>query len=273
MRTADVLRRGTDYLARHGVEAPRANAEALLENVLGLDRTALLTADREPDAAESRAFGRALCRRASGTPLQHLTGTQAFRHLAVRVRPGVFVPRPETEVLVDVALDRLAGVTRPLVADVCAGTGAIALAIAQERPDATVIASDVSAEAVALARENARALGLAVEVRDGDLLEPIDGPVDLVTCNPPYVPIEARADLPREVLADPDLALFGGPEIVARLFRQAGGRLRHGGWVVVEIEESTGDVIGGLAVDAGLETVSVHPDLAGRPRVVAARRQ
>jgi release factor glutamine methyltransferase len=276
MRTADVLRRGTDYLARHGVEAPGANAEALLENVLGLERTALLTTDREPNAVESRAFGRALCRRASGTPLQHLTGAQAFRHLTLRVRPGVFVPRPETEVLVDVALVLLANATRPMVApvvaDVCTGTGAIALAIAQERPDATVIASDVSAEAVALARENAEALGLAVQVRDGDLLEPIDGPLDLVTCNPPYIPIEARGDLPREVLADPGSALFGGPEFVARLFGQAQGRLRPGGWVVVEIEESTGDVIGGLAVDAGFDTVSVHPDLAGRPRVMAARR-
>jgi release factor glutamine methyltransferase len=272
MRTADVLRRATDYLARHGVDAPRANAEALLEAVLEVDRVALLTSTPEPDPAHARAYGRALCQRASGTPLQHLTGTQPFRYLSIRVRPGVFVPRPETEVLVDVALACIADVASPVVADVCTGAGAIALAIADERRDAVVIATDLSADAAALAAENAATLGLAVDVRLGDLLEPIEGPLDLVTCNPPYLPLSARADLPAEVQADPDLALFGGPEIVERLLSQAWARVRAGGWVVVEIEESTGPAIGGLATDAGFDRVQVHADLAGRPRIVSARR-
>src|SRR5215213_1789339 len=112
MRTADVVRRGTDYLARHAVDAPRTNAEALLEVVLGVDRSTLVTATRELDREQSRAYGRALCQRASGTPLQHLTGTQPFRYLTLRVRPGVFVPRPETEVLVDLALACIAEVRR-----------------------------------------------------------------------------------------------------------------------------------------------------------------
>src|SRR5262249_26650726 len=155
MRTTDVVRRGADYLARHEVEAPRANAEALLASVLGVDPPAVRTWDTEPSAEQARAYGRALCRRASGTPLQHITGEQAFRHLVLRVRPGVFVPRPETEVLVDVALARIGEVAAPVVADVCTGTGAIALAIAQERTDAIVIAADRSPEAVALAHENA----------------------------------------------------------------------------------------------------------------------
>jgi len=272
MRTADVLRRGTDYLARHGVDAPRANAEALLEAVLGVDRWAVVTSTHEPDAAQARAYGRALCQRASGTPLQHLTGTQQFRYLTVRVRPGVFVPRPETEVLVDVALARIDEVASPLVADTCTGTGAVALAIAAERRDATVRGIDLSEGAVALARENATALGLPLDVLCGDLLEPIGGPLDLVTCNPPYIPAAIRDDLPREVRADPDLSLFGGPEIVERLYAQAWSRLRAGGWVVVEIEESTGPIVRGLAEDAGYHRVEVHPDLAGRPRIVAARR-
>jgi release factor glutamine methyltransferase len=272
MRTTDVLRRATDYLARHGVDAPRANAEALLETVLGVDRKVLRTSVAEPDPAQARAYGRALCQRASGTPLQHLTGTQPFRYLSVRVRPGVFVPRPETEVLVDVALARVANVVSPIVADVCTGTGAIALAIADERRDARVAATDLSAEAVALATENAEVLGLAVDVRRGDLLDPIEGPLDLITCNPPYIPASARADLPPEVRADPDLALFGGPEIVARLLTQAWTRLREGGWVVVEIEESTGSAIRALATEAGYDGVEVHADLTGRERIVSARR-
>lgn len=272
MRTVDVLRRGTDYLARHGVEAPRANAEALLEAVLGLDRSALVTSTREPDAAQARAYGRALCQRASGTPLQHLTGIQPFRYLMVRVRPGVFVPRPETEVLVDVALGCVTGAPAPIVADACTGTGAVALAIADERRDARVCATDLSDEAVTLARENAATLGLTVDIRRGDLLEPVDGPLDLVTCNPPYIPPATRDDLPPEVRADPELALFGGPEIVQRLYAQAWPRLRPGGWVAVEIEESAGPIIRGMAEEAGYECVVVHPDLSERPRIVTARR-
>jgi release factor glutamine methyltransferase len=272
MRTSDVLRRATDYLARHGVDAPRADAEALLEAVLGVDRTVLRTTAPEPDPMQARAYGRALCQRASGTPLQHLTGTQPFRYLSIRVRPGVFVPRPETEVLVDVALARVADVLSPFVADACTGTGAIALAIADERRDARVAATDLSADAVALATENAAALGLAVDVRLGDLVTPIEGPLDLITCNPPYIPPSARADLPPEVRADPDVALFGGPEIVARLLTQAWSRLRRGGWIVVEIEESTGSAIRGTATDAGYDGVEVHQDLTGRDRIVSARR-
>jgi release factor glutamine methyltransferase len=272
MRASDVARRGADYLARHDVASPRVDADALLASVLGVDPGALPTWESEPSAEQSRAYGRALCRRASGTPLQHLTGEQPFRYLTIPVRPGVFVPRPETEVLVDVALARIERVASPAVADVCTGTGAIALSIAKERPDARVVASDAAPEAVALARENARALALAVDVREGDLLEAVEGPLDLVTCNPPYVSPEARDALPREVLADPERAVFGGVEIVARLFAQAFERLRPGGWVVVEIEESTGEEVRGLAAAAGYAEVSETPDLAGRPRVVAARR-
>jgi release factor glutamine methyltransferase len=175
-------------------------------------------------------------------------------------------------VLVEVALDRIDDVAAPIVADACTGSGAVSLSIAQERPDATVSGTDLSAEAVALARENALALGLRVEIRRGDLLEPIEGPLDLVTCNPPYIPLAARDDLPPDVRADPDVALFGGPDIVERLYAQAWDRVRGGGWVVVEIEESTGPVVRGLAQRAGYERAEVHADLAGRDRIVAARR-
>jgi release factor glutamine methyltransferase len=271
MRAAEVARRGATYLARHGVESPEVNAERLLSAVLGIDRAGIATHDAlTPD--EAKAYGRALCRRCTGTPLQHLTGEEGFRRLVLEVRPGVFVPRPETEVLVEEALACLHGLEAPTVVDVCTGTGAVALAIADEHPGARVHATDLSPEAVALARANAGRLGLAVGVSQADLLEGVEGPVDLVTCNPPYVPEERRGDLPPEVLADPALAVFGGPPIYERLFSQAFGALRSGGWVAVEIEESTGDVVARLAAEAGFEEVRVRPDLNGRPRVVLARR-
>jgi release factor glutamine methyltransferase len=271
MRPALVARRGAAYLARHGVESPEANAERLMAWVLGTDRAGIATrADLSPD--EARAYGRALCRRCGGTPLQHLTGEEGFRRLVLVVRPGVFVPRPETEVLVEEALACIRDTPSPAVLDACTGSGAVALAIADERPDARVRASDLSAEAVALARENAARLGLAVDVVEADLLEGADGPFDLITCNPPYVPPARRDELPREVLADPDLAVFGGPEVYARLFPQAVAALRTGGSVAVEIEESAGSSVAALAERAGLVDVRVHPDLNGKDRVVTARR-
>jgi release factor glutamine methyltransferase len=272
VRPTEVVRRGAAYLARHGVASPERSAEDLMLVTLAIDRAGLLAREDALTGDESRRYGRALCLRCAGTPLQHLTGEQGFRRLVVRVRPGVFVPRPETEVVVDEALARIAAVDAPRVADACTGTGAIALAIAQEHPGARVTATDLDPEAVRLARENAEALGLDVDVREGDLLDPVDGPLDLVVCNPPYVPEAARPDLPAEVLADPELAVFGGPELYARLFAQAHARVAPGGSVVVEIEESTAAVITGLARAAGFVDVFVRPDLNGRDRVVGARR-
>jgi release factor glutamine methyltransferase len=272
MRPAEVVRRGGNYLARHGVEAPEVNAERLMLALLDVDRTAMLARDEGLTGDEARAYGRALCRRCTGTPLQHITGTEGFRRLVLAVRPGVFVPRPETEVVVEVALETIGGLDAPVVADACTGSGAVALAIADEHPGARVVATDLSPQAAGLARDNARALGLTVEVVVGDLLEPVAGPLDLVTCNPPYVPVERRDILPPEVLADPGLALFGGPPIYERLFAQAAERLRSGGHVVAEIEDSTGREISALAEDAGFTGVRIVADLSGRDRVVTGRR-
>jgi release factor glutamine methyltransferase len=271
VRPTEVVRLGAGYLARHGVQSPETNAEALMLAVLAVDRAGLRAREDGLSSAEARRYGRALCRRCTGTPLQHLTGEQGFRRLVLRVRPGVFVPRPETEIVVDEALERLEGQRAPRVADVGTGTGAIALAIASEHPGARVVATDLSPEAVALARENATTAGLTLEVLEGDLLEPVEGPLDLVVANPPYVPAVARATLPPEVLADPPLAVFGGPEVYERLFAQAVERLVSGGSVVVEIEESSAPSIVGLAEVAGFVDVVVRPDLTGRDRVVAGR--
>jgi release factor glutamine methyltransferase len=278
MRPAEVARRGADYLRRHGVDAPLATAEseALLQRVLGVDRVELFTREAGLTTAEAKAYGRALCRRCTGTPLQHLTGEQGFRRLVLEVRPGVFVPRPETEVLVDVSLRSIVSIDVPVVVDLCTGSGAVALAIADEHPGAVVYATDVSDDAVALARANAARLGLPIHVERGDLFEPlptqIDGQVDNVSANPPYVARSRRDELPPEVLADPDGAVFGEPELYDRIFDGARTWLRPGGWVVVEIEDDAGTAVAAAAVGAGFADVVVDTDLNGRDRVISGRR-
>jgi release factor glutamine methyltransferase len=275
VRPAEVLARATEYLDRHGVESPRVSAERLLMQVLRTDRTGLYARADGLDAREARLFGRALCQRCAGTPLQHLTGDQPFRHVRLEVRPGVFVPRPETEVLVGHALEALGGAEDPVVVDVGTGTGAIALAMKDERPDASVYAIDASPDAVDLARANASRLGLEVRVLEGSLLEPLPeelrGWVDLVVANPPYVTREEYDDLPAEVRADPELALVGDPGVYERLADQAARWLRDGGVLAVEIGESQGDAVVGV-LSRGYADVRVENDLAGRARVVLARR-
>lgn len=275
MNTSQVLRRATDYLARHDVDAPRATAETLLGSVLGSSRGDLYLGDQDLTAEQAKAFGRALCRRCNGTPTQHLTGEAGFRRLMLTVGPGVFVPRPETEVLVEHALVLMAGRESPTVVDVGTGSGAIALAIKDERPDARVFGTDRSSDAVALARENGSRLGLSVEVLRGDLLEPLParlrGCIDLVVSNPPYVtPAEYEA-VPSEVRADPRDAVVGEVDVTARLFERCADWLRTGGAVAVEIGEARGGDVREAAERAGFTDVRVEPDLNGRDRVVTGR--
>jgi release factor glutamine methyltransferase len=275
VQPAQVVRRAAEYLERHGVDGSVPTAERLLAHVLGTDRTGIYLRDGL-SSQEAKLFGRALCRRCAGEPLQHVTGEQGFRRLVLRVRPGVFVPRPETEVLVDVALAGSAGSRDPVVVDVGTGSGAVGLAIKDERPDATVYGTDLSPEAVSLARENAEALGLPMEVVKGDLLEPLPrdlvGALDVVVCNPPYVALAGRDSLPADVRAEPALAIFGGIDLYERLFAASSAALRPGGLVAVEIEEGAARAVCRAAEEAGFEDLALHPDLTGRDRVVSARR-
>ena len=275
MRPALIVRRAAYYLSRHDVESPLPTAEILLAKVLGTDRAGLYVRDDGLSSAEAKRFGRALCRRCVGVPLQHLTGEQGFRRLTLVVKPGVFIPRPETEVLVERALATVVDVPAPVVVDVGTGTGAIALAIKDECPDARVLAIDVSTDAVALARENALGSDLDIEILPGDLLDPLPvalrGAVDLIVSNPPYVREHELAALPREVRADPILALAGGVDLYDRLFTQASHVLRRRGVVAVEIGEAQGPAIRATASEAGFVAVDVHLDLTGRDRVVTAR--
>ena len=253
------------------------DAELLLAHVLGVSRTALLTMDDLPDDAAAR-FGALLGQRADRVPLQHLTGRAPFRHLELAVGPGVFVPRPETEQLAGWALERLTGLRAPVVVDLGSGSGALALAIAQEHPGARVTAVERDPVAIEWTRTNAA--GSTVEVLAGDMTDPrllpdLDGTVDLVVSNPPYVPDGAR--VPREVADhDPPLALWGGPDgldVVRGLLVTAARLLRAGGLLGIEHADAQGEALPTLVRRHGAFTaVTDHPDLAGRPRFTTARR-
>lgn len=264
-------------LAGAGVPTPRADARLLVRHVLGWSGVRLVTGggDALPDAAAAR-LGTLVARRTARVPLQHLVGTVGFRHLDVLVRPGVFVPRPETEVLAGEAVAR--SPRTGVVVEPCTGTGAVACAVAAET-GAAVVATDVSAPAVALARENAARAGVDVRVLEGDLLAPVPaalrGLVDVVVSNPPYLAAAELAAVEPEVRHDPVRALVAGPtghEVTDRLLAEAGGWLRTGGWLLLETDARRAEATAARARGLGYRDVTVVPDLTGRDRVVAARR-
>ncbi|MFD2090548.1 peptide chain release factor N(5)-glutamine methyltransferase [Blastococcus deserti] len=270
-------------LADAGVESPRVDAELLLAAVVGVPRSRLLVLD-EVTGDDAVRFEALLAQRADRVPLQHLTGRAPFRFLELAVGPGVFVPRPETEQLAGWAMERLAGAREPVVVDLGAGSGALALSIAHEHPGARVVAVERDAGAIEWTRHNATTRAAAgdtpVRVVGGDMTDPgllrdLDGAVDLVVSNPPYVPDGAR--VPREVADhDPPLALWGGPDgldVVRGLLVTAARLLRPGGWLGIEHADQQGGSLPALVrAHGGFADVADHADLAGRPRFTTARR-
>ena len=264
-----------EFLSGHGVESPRRTAEILLMHVLGTDRAGLYVRREPLSLAEAGLFSDLLSERTSGVPLQYVVGRQQFMGLDLQIQLGVFIPRPETERLVEAALEVIqTGPPKPSVVDVGTGTGAIALAIKRFVPAARVIATDVSAAAVEMTRENANRLGLELEVIHGDLLEPVStalrGGVDLLVSNPPYVTSDEYEALPAEVKAEPQEALLGGTEFHRRLVEAAGDWLKPGGWLITEIGAGQGQEVMRLFTEQ-LSEVEVLADLAGRDRVVRGR--
>lgn len=280
MTVAALLGEAEAVLAAAGVEHPDRDAERLLRHVVGWDRASLLASPAaEVPAAAEAGFRALLARRARREPLQHLIGFQAFWRHEFVVTPEVLIPRPETELLVELSLELLSREERPLVVDVGTGTGCIALSLAHERRDAEVHATDVSGPALQVARQNARRLALErrVTFHEGDLLEPVAGlEVHLVVCNPPYVdPAERDALAPEVRDHEPALALFPPGDALAvyrRLVPAAATALRPGGALAVEISPAIPEPVLGLFRAAGFPEPTVHADLAGRPRVVHARR-
>jgi release factor glutamine methyltransferase len=269
-------------LAEAGVGSPRADAEELAAWVHGVRRGELHTVrDCDFDAR----FWAAVARRENREPLQHITGRAFFRYLELEVGPGVFVPRPETEVMVGWAIERLRGldVAEPLIVDLCCGSGAIALAIAQEVPRSRVHAVELSEDALLWARRNVEkaAEGRRVTLHHGDArtaLPELDGRVDLVVSNPPYVPLEEWEHVATEARDfDPQLALFSGADgldMIRSLERAAFRMLRPGSWVAVEHSDRQGGAVQRIFLeDRGWAEAADHRDLTGRPRFVTARKE
>lgn len=270
MTLAEVLKGATEYLAGRGIDTARVDAELLLARALGLSRIELYTQHDRPLTDAERTSARELVqRRGQREPLAYVLGDWDFRRLTLKTDRRALVPRPETEIVVERCLALLEGVETPRLADVGTGTGAIALALKQERPDAVVVATDISADALELARENAAANELDVRFVQGDLLEGIDGPLDLIVSNPPYVGAEELDALEPEVREwEPRGALVDAGQTL-RLARDAQSVLT--GWLVLEVHEERAKTLSDKLAKLGYQGVSIGLDLAGRERVLEAQ--
>lgn len=271
----DTLAWCREYLAHHDDENPKLSAEWLLAAATELTRIELyMHFDRPLTMEERDVLRETLKRRGAGEPLQYISGEAAFRHIVVKTSRGVLIPRPETEVLVDVVLDGLAGADAPCVLEVGCGTGCIACSLAKEA-GAQVLATDISPEAVACAQANVEMLGLEelVEIVERDCVAGIVGSFDCLVSNPPYIPTAELAELPHEVAGfEPRLALDGGPDGLAffdRLITEALPLVKDGGLFACELHETCLDEAARRLREAGCVDVKVTKDLVGRDRIVS----
>jgi release factor glutamine methyltransferase len=261
----------TADLREAGCDNPRLDAELLLADALGATRTSLhLHPERVLALEESTRFAALVARRRAREPVAYIRGTRGFRHIGLTVDRRVLVPRPETELLVEVALALPRGAR---VLDVGTGSGAVALALKHERPDLHVVATDLSADALEVARANAAALRLDVAFAQGDLLSGVDGAFDAILSNPPYVPDGDREQLEPEVAVhEPAQALFAGGDGLDVLRRLAADAAARAPFVAFEVGAGQAGAVGELLRRAGMGTVRAHRDLAGIERVVVGRR-
>ncbi len=271
----DTLAWCREYLAHHDDENPKLSAEWLLAAATELTRIELyMHFDRPLTMEERDVLRETLKRRGAGEPLQYISGEAAFRHIVVKTSRGVLIPRPETEVLVDVVLDGLAGADAPCVLEVGCGTGCIACSLAKEA-GAQVLATDISPEAVACAQANVEMLGLEelVEIVERDCVARIVGSFDCLVSNPPYIPTAELAELPHEIAGfEPRLALDGGSDGLAffdRLITEALPLVKDGGLFACELHETCLEEAARRLREAGCVDVKVTKDLVGRDRIVS----
>ncbi|MGZ4497209.1 MAG: peptide chain release factor N(5)-glutamine methyltransferase [Nocardioides sp.] len=275
----EALAQAARTLSEAGVASPEHDAAELLAHVLGTERSRLVLVDEVPVDVQER-YAALVARRAAREPLQHLTGVAWFRHVELRVGPGVFVPRPETELLAGWAIEQaglLGGPDGPVVVDLCTGSGAVAKAVADEVPGARVHAVELDESAHGWAARNLA--GTGVDLRQGDMAGAFDdlaGTVDVVTCNPPYIPLDAWESVAPEARDhDPHLALFSGDDgldAMRVLEARAAVLLRPGGVVGAEHADQQGTSAPAVFSGTGRWTeVRDHHDLAGRPRFLTAR--
>ncbi len=273
-----VLSWTTGFFERKSIESARLDAELLIADALGVQRMQLYLDIDKPLAPEELASIRARVeRRGAYEPVAYILGTKGFWSLDLDVDQRVLVPRPETERLVELALAALGDVDDPIIVDVGCGSGCVALALAEERPSAAIHAVDASADALAVARANGVRLGKTIQWHHGDMLAPVDGPLDMVVSNPPYIPTaDIEALMPDVQQHEPMMALDGGPDgldLIRRLVADAAQKLRPGGALLFEIGSDQGASAKSLVEAHGaFGEVVVHPDYAKLDRVVSAVR-
>ena len=283
MKIQELLAATVEKFSKAGIESAKADAEILLGYVLGLSRGELLSraiTNGEISVADRHSFEQLAVRRAQREPLQHLTGRAAFRSLELLVGPGVFVPRFETETVVEKAIAELRNlnVAEPVVVDLATGSGAIALSLAVEIPTAKVFAVELSEEALVYTRQNFANYAPGAVLVQGDLAQAfpeLNGKVDLLISNPPYIPNEMIPIYPEVHLHDPKLALYGGVDgldIVRKVDQRARDLVRPGGKLVIEHADMQGSQVRQILVDSGWQNVYTGKDLAGRDRMVIATR-
>ena len=274
MTLRETLAQGIQRLEQHGVSSPRLNAEVMLAHCLSVEKTYLYTHDdRELRDEESQSFEDALYDRISGVPVQYIVGRQEFYGRYFTVNPAVLIPRPETEFIVESVLE-VNGSANPTIIDVGTGSGCIAVTLALELPEATVFATDVSLEALHVARQNASQLAARVDFAGADLLDGIGGRFDFIVSNPPYVSYAETSRLQREVREhEPHVALFApddGLAMFRRLVPSAEGLLKPGGHLIMEIGIGLEQRILSLFGDRW-ESSRSRPDLQGIPRTIVAK--
>ena len=274
------------YLERHGDEHPRLSAEWLMCAATGFSRIEVyMNYDRPLDAGELSILREGVKRRGAGEPLQYVTGEMPFRHIVLKCGPGVLIPRPETEILVDCVLEYIDKQDGPQhVLEIGTGTGCISLSIAGERPGTTVVATDISPDAIALATRNREALGCedVVEIVHTDIAEGVEGAdkatFDVLVSNPPYIPSAIVDTLPREVGSfEPRLALDGGQDgldVFHRIVQTAEDALREGGLMAFELHEDCLQLAAqDQQVNEHFQDIRIVKDLTGRDRVLLAIRK
>jgi len=283
MLLSELLSRGTSILSEAGIDSAEVDAQLLTAHVLGVSRGELLAKAFARDEVLEQDLVRVeelFQKRSSRVPLQHLTGVAYFRNLELQVGPGVFIPRPETEGVADLAVQALRVVPgEPIAVDLCTGSGAIAISLATEVPQAHVYAWELNSDSEPWLRRNIEAnharVGLVMGdiADDHELFDELAGRVDVVISNPPYIPTWA---VPRDVevqLHDPDLALYGGEDgmdVIRIVSKRAMQLLKPGGFLVVEHADTQGQLVADLFELDGWASISIHKDLTGKDRSVSA---
>ena len=277
MKLSELISRGADLLAKAGIESAEVDAQLLAAHVLGISKGELQAQlFLDPDISEVEEIEKLLQKRSERIPLQHLTGVAYFRNLTLEVGPGVFIPRPETEGVVDLALEAMP--ENGIAVDLCTGSGAIAISIATERPNSKVYAWELNPESESYLRKNIRGdveLVMADIADDHKLWDELAGTVDVVISNPPYIPNWA---VPKDLevqLHDPYMALYGGEDgmdIIRVVSMRALQLLKPGGYLVVEHADTQGQLVADLFQTDGWENIQVHQDLTNRDRSVSATK-